>query len=215
VTRILRDGQKLGHLDLEATEMTIRASMHQVGGVLLEKLLNADGGGHRGPRLDCGRGHQAEFVDYRDKQLLTVLSPVTVRRAYYHCTTCESGVIPKDRELDIIGTSFSPGVRRLTGRVGSKEPFDEGRQDLAELAGIFVKTKEVERMAEATGEQIETWAALERQAVLAGQIIPLIALPKLYIAMDGTGVPVVPRETEGRAGKDPSGKAKTREAKLG
>jgi hypothetical protein len=33
--------------------------------------------------------------------------------------------------------------------------------------------------------------------------------------MDGTGVPVVPRETEGRRGKDASGKAKTREAKLG
>ena len=37
----------------------------------------------------------------------------------------------------------------------------------------------------------------------------------MYIAMDGTGVPVVPCETEGRRGKDVTGKAKTREAKLG
>ena len=40
-------------------------------------------------------------------------------------------------------------------------------------------------------------------------------VPKLYIAIDGTGVPVVPRETEGRPGKDETGRAKTREAKLG
>jgi hypothetical protein len=36
---------------------------------------------------------------------------------------------------------------------------------------------------------------------------------KFYIAYDGTGVPVVPRETEGRKGKQ--GPSKTREAKLG
>ncbi len=36
---------------------------------------------------------------------------------------------------------------------------------------------------------------------------------KMYIALDGSGVPVVKRETEGRKGKN--GDAKTREAKLG
>jgi len=42
--RVLQDRQRLGHLDLEASEMAIRAAMHQMGGVLLEKLLNSDGG---------------------------------------------------------------------------------------------------------------------------------------------------------------------------
>jgi hypothetical protein len=40
---VLQDRQRLGHLDLEASEMSIRAVMHQMGGVLLEKLLNSDG----------------------------------------------------------------------------------------------------------------------------------------------------------------------------
>jgi hypothetical protein len=44
---------------------------------------------------------------------------------------------------------------------------------------------------------------------------PLQGPPKLYVAIDATGVPVVPHETEGRPGKDPTGKAQTREAKLG
>ncbi len=51
--------------------MAIRASMHELGGLLLEKLLNADGGGYRGARLDCGQGHCAEFVDYRRKEIVT------------------------------------------------------------------------------------------------------------------------------------------------
>jgi hypothetical protein len=37
----------------------------------------------------------------------------------------------------------------------------------------------------------------------------------MYICMDGTGVPVVKNETEGRQGKGEDGQAKTREAKLG
>ena len=36
----------------------------------------------------------------------------------------------------------------------------------------------------------------------------------LYIAVDGTGVPMVAAETEGRDGKGEDGKARTREVKL-
>jgi hypothetical protein len=213
---MLRGRQQLGHLDLEASEMAIRAAMHEIGGLLLAKLLNCDGGGYRGMHIDCGQGHQAVFVDYRDKEVLTVLSPVAVRRAYYHCAPCESGLVPKDRELDIVGTSLSPGVRRMIGRVGGKESFDQGRGDLEALAGVVVPTKHVERVSEELGARIESIWKQEREAIVSGKLAPLLpAVPKLYIAIDGTSVPVVPRETEGRRGKDASGKAKTREAKVG
>jgi hypothetical protein len=82
VGRVLQDRRRLGHLDLEASEMAIRVAMHQMGGVLLEKLLNSDGKGYRGAHVDCGYGHSAAFVGYRGKQILTVLSDVDVQRAY-------------------------------------------------------------------------------------------------------------------------------------
>jgi len=196
--------------------MAIRAAMHQMGGVLVEKLLNSDGGGYRGAHLDCSQGHPAEFVGYRGKQILTVLSSVDVQRAYYHCPRCQSGWVPKDQELDVVGSSFSPGVRRMMGRVGAKQPFAQGRADLEELAGVVVKTKQVERVSAQLGVQFEALCQHEREAILSDKVVPLLpAVPILYIAMDGTGVPVVPRETEGRRGKDATGKAKTREAKIG
>jgi hypothetical protein len=40
-------------------------------------------------------------------------------------------------------------------------------------------------------------------------------IPVLYVEMDGTGIPVVRKETEGRAGKQDGQPAHTREAKLG
>jgi hypothetical protein len=211
VERALKDRCRAGHVDLGAMEFAVRDSVHGIGRVLLEQLLHGEHG-HCGPRIDCGQGHQAEFVSYRPKQLTTVLGSVELCRAYYHCAACARGLIPTDAELDVVDTSFSPGTRRLMARGGAQEPFDAGRQDLAELAGVQVQTKEVERISEQCGQQIEHAAGKERGAVRVGKVVPLKAERVLYIALDGTGVPVVPRELDGRAGKE--GKPKTREAKL-
>ena len=206
------------NMDLEATEKALRQMGQRLGGSLLEKLLN----GNEEPgssRIDCGKGHHARLVEMRSKQLITVLGEIEIGRAYYYCEQCQDGVIPKDRELDIVGTSLSPGVRRMIGRVGGKEPFDEGRTDLEELAGVTVSTKAVERAAEAIGEDIEARAKPARELAVSGKIVTLESkrnsINRMYIAMDGTGVPVLPSETVGRKGKDETGNAKTREARLG
>jgi len=84
VTFCFRDREKLGHLDLKSLEIHIRSSMHSVGSVMLEKLLKADGGDYRGRRIAYKKGHVFEFKEYRDKEVLTVLGRVTVKRAYYY-----------------------------------------------------------------------------------------------------------------------------------
>jgi len=182
---------------------------------MLEKLINSDGGDYRGVSILCSCKGKAEFVEYRDKGVTTMLSPVNVKRAYYHCSGCGWGQLPKDNDLDIVRTSFSPGVRRMMGRVGSKESFDEGRKDLEVLAGISVVTKEVERVSECIGGQIEVYGLKERELVFSGKVVPIKSTPKMYVAIDGTGVPVVKSETAGRKGKGLDGEARTREVKLG
>src|SRR2546429_2446845 len=104
----------------------------------------------------------------------------------------------------------------MMARVGAKESFEQGRGDLEALAGVVVRTKQVERISVQLGQQVEAFCQREREAIVSGKVTPLVPpVPILYIAIDGTGVPVVPRETEGRRGKDARGKAKTREAKIG
>ena len=86
---------------------------------------------------------------------------------------------------------------------------------MEELAGVVVTTKQVERVAEALGEQAEAAGREERKQILSGKVVPLKSVPKLYIAIDATGVPVVRRERQGQAGKGEKGEAKGREAKVG
>jgi hypothetical protein len=189
--------------------------MHGVGAVLLAKLLNKVGDS-AGVSVNCAAGHRATFVDYRSKEITTVVGAVEFRRAYYYCAQCGEGILPQDAALDLAHTSFSPGVRRLMGRVGGKESFNEGRKDLAELAGIKVQTKAVERVAEGIGAELEVLGRKERQrAMAAPKVVPLKSIAKLYVSFDGTGVPVIKRETEGRRGKSVTGEAHTREVKLG
>lgn len=191
--------------------------MLRLGGSLLEDLLSLDTG-HRGPRVECGAGHQAEFVSYRPKGLDTVLGPVTLRRAWYHCTACGHGLAPGDAELGVAGASLSPGLRRMVARVGARSPFAQAGRDLAELAGLELTAKRVERSAEADGELVGVATEAEADAVLAGRVVPFPGaepVEKLYLALDGTGVPMVPKETAGRRGKSPDGRARTREVKLG
>jgi len=205
-------------IDLEAVETALREMGQRLSCSLLEKVIDADGGLYLGNRIDCGRGHQARYVEQREKELVTVVGAVPVRRAYYHCGRCRAGVIPKDVALDIVVTSFSPGVKRMMGLVGGREPFEDGRISLKELAGIEISTKAVERTAEAIGEEIEAMTRREIELVAADKVLPFSRkqeIATMYIEMDGTGVPVVRRETQGRRGRGEDGKAKTREAKLG
>ncbi len=188
VDTVVQAQQRRGHLDLAATELEVRGAMQHVGQVLLEEVLNLDLG-QRGTRIACGGGHQAAFVSYRDKQLQTVVGTVRVRRAYYHCGACQTGVIPKDHDLDVVDTAFSPGARRLMARVGAQEAFAAGRQDLAELAGLVVHTKEVERVSERCGAQMEAAATPERAVLSAGTVVPLTRWTPLSMPCDSSRSP--------------------------
>jgi hypothetical protein len=198
----------------------MRTAMTHVGASLLGQLLATDTG-HRGPRIDCGAGHSAEFVDYRDKRLDTVLGRITLRRAYYHCRVCKRGIVPRDDDLGVTGASLSPGLRRMAARAAAVQPFATAAELLAELAGIRLTDKRIERSAETDGAAVAHRLAAEAPAIARGKVAVFPAPAdrdntpdKLYIAIDGTGVPMVPAAVTGRAAKSGDGRARTREVKL-
>ena len=203
--------------DMRTVELAVRAAVTQLGCSLLEQLLSIQDG-HSGQWVDCGQGHRAEFVGYRDKNIDTVLGRIRLRRAYYHCSACHGGVVPRDRELGVAGASLSTGLRRMVARVAAVAPFASAADLLADLAGIRLSTKRVERCAEADGQAAAAALARQSRAILDRSIAVLApAMPSpdmLYIAIDGTGVPCVPAAAADRAGKGEDARARTREVKL-
>jgi hypothetical protein len=190
----------------------------ELGRGLLEPLLAADAG-YAGPQADCGAGHQAAFAGYRAKTTDTVLGPVTARRAWYHCAACGHGLAPRDEQLGVAGQTMSPGLRKMTARAAAAVPFAAAARLVGELAGITITGNRAGRRAEADGNAAAAIITAEAAAITARKLAPLPAgggpLPgKLYIAIDGTGVPMVAAEIDGRPGKAQDGKARTREVKM-
>ena len=215
--RVFAQRRKDGRTDLEAVESALRTALHQAGAAALSELLQFEAPAADQRQLPCRCGHHAQYQEIRGKPILTIVGPVYLSRPYYLCSRCHDGQFPVDVELDIENTEFSPGVRRMHALVGQEAPFDHGRAQMQLLAGLEVTTKSVERIAEAIGgdiaqrEQGEIQKALQLDLpVIAGEPIPI-----LYVQMDGTGVPVVKKETLGRLGKTDGQPAHTREVKLG
>ena len=196
-------------LDFEAVETAVRRQALRLAARVVERRLNADTSDHTGPTLACACGQPARYAGRRSKRFTSVLGDLTLERAYYHCAACATGFCPRDRALGLPGTSLSPAVARLVGVVGALVSFAEGSELLRALADVAVNPKQVERAAEALGREI---AADERQQVVAAEAAEIA--PTLYLGMDGTGVPMRPRELEGRPGKQADGSSKTREGKL-
>ena len=195
-------------IDFARFEVRVRDQALRLAARLVEQRLNQDRDDHVGATLPCVRcGRDAGYEGRREKSVVTVLGTLRLTRAYYRCTTCRKGFCPRDRALDLVGTSLSPGVVRMTGLAAARVSFAETSALLHDLAGIRIEAKQAERAAEALGKAVQA----DEEAHVG--VEPGRA-PTLYLGMDGTGVPVRKSETQGRAGKQADGSAKTREVKL-
>jgi hypothetical protein len=197
--------------------MAFRAALHQAGATALSQLLRFPEPAADQRTISCPCGNQARYSELRSRRILTALGEVELTRPWYLCPFCHHGQFPVDRRLDIENRDCSPGVRRMDAIVGQQGPFDRGREQMKVLAGLDVTAKSVERTAEAIGADI---AAREQHEIhKAVQLdLPIVVgepIPILYVQMDGTGIPVVKKETVGRKGKREDQPAHTREVKLG
>ena len=191
-----------------------RDVMHRSGALILEKLLESDNGFSMSRDCDCGG--RFLVMKREAKSVRSLMGDVKISRAIERCNRCGSRRVPEDMVLDVVKTGFSPGLRRLMGKVGAEVCFDKGRDFLLELAGVRVTDKDVERVSESVGADIACREDERSKLALQGDCEDFAeSVDTLYITADGTGVPVLRRETEGRRGKGQDGIARSREAKLG
>lgn len=217
VVHFLKYAREAKGIDLEAWESGLRPLVLAAGAKALETLLDGVGCGESVGMVPCSCGTAMESHGQRSKQVLTTLGLLTYTRSRFQCPSCGAIRYPGDELLDIAHTSRSPGVRRMMTRVGSQTTFKEAAQDLNIYAALTVSPKDIERVAEQHGADVEKWNHQEQARVLReDRPHPLHkTIPVFYISYDGTGVPMTKSELVGRKGKQADGSAKTREAKLG
>jgi len=129
-------------------------------------------------------------------------------RDYYYHAGKKAGHYPADDALGL-EVSYTPALAKLICLEGADEPtYLKAERHLEQTGGIPVSARQVQRVVQRVGGGAQTWQ--ERQT----QPGPCDA-PILYASGDGTGVPMVPEELQGRHGKQADGSAKTRQVYLG
>ena len=189
---------------MEWLEFGLREAMQRDARSLLERLLND-------PALAVANDHAMEgerCYRNRPKVIDTLFGPVEVGRNYYYDTTESEGRFPLDEALGLI-EGYSPALARLMCRSGGQTPFEAASGDLLAYGGISVEGRAIQRMVNLVAPAVRK--TLEAQTLEPGA--PEVNV--LYVSGDGTGIPMMKKELEGVAGKQPDGSAKTREVKLG
>lgn len=197
--------------DMEAWETAVLETALAAGTKVLGRVLSNIGTGRRATPLVCACGNRMQSIGLRTKTITTTLGKVPYSRSLFVCPNCGKTRVPGDEMLDVVGTGFSPGTRRLMARAGSRTSFIDAEADLLTYAHIAVNRRDIERLAEAIGRQVESWMPrLYCQPCLDTSPIPI-----MYVSFDGTGCPMRRNELKERKGKQADGSAKGREVKLG
>lgn len=186
-----------------AVETGLRAALLQDGRVALGRLLQ-----------DWADLVDAAYVSppgqYRiERRTLTVdtiFGPVELSRDYYY--DGQSGFCPTDAALGLEG-HCTPTLAKWICRAGADGSYVKAGADLTELTGVRIAARQVERVVQRIGPTVSPW----RQQLPPEQ--PPAVPGTFYVSYDMTGVPMRPEEVRGRKGKQPDGRAKSREVKLG
>ena len=88
--------------------------------------------------MGCGRpsaplfdedGKPMHSIGVRPKTITTLLGKITFRRSVFRNDSGTLTNIPLDEAFGVEGTAFSPGVRRMMARAGSRTSFTDASED--------------------------------------------------------------------------------------
>jgi hypothetical protein len=188
---------------MEAVELGLREALFKDGRTLLERLYNQDGlqvpDNASRPREKCH--------PQRVKDIHSLFGTLELRRNYFYDPQTDTGRFPLDQALGLLH-SFSPALVRLSARAAAKEGYESASQDLAVQAGVAIEGRQIQRLVNLVAPSIA-------QQLEAGPSTQGDPIPVFYVEVDGSGVPMVAQELQGRPGKQADGSSKTREVKLG
>jgi len=194
------NGVSVQQLEVLVRTLVFKSANALVGFLLQEAADRTDANYQAKP----GQHHKSRA----NVQVAGMFGSFELERDYYYHAGKAQGHYPADAALGL-ENGHTPALARLICLEGADQTsYQKAEQHLAETGGIQVSARQIQRMVQRVGAAAQQWQ--ERAAQPGG-----VAVPIMYVSADGTGVPMRKKELAGRAGKQPDGSAKTRQAYLG
>jgi hypothetical protein len=155
-------------------------------------------------------GHEQHVVDYRTKQILTMMGKVEFKRAYYQCQRGKeqkgeeeeqkqrcSGRAPADQVWGIDQRRTTPGVQEAIGYLCARLTFEEAAETFSRFFPLKMTARQAQNLMEPVGkalaeEEEKVLKALFEQATHKHtslqeqqELLAFKGIERLYIEMDG------------------------------
>ena len=155
-------------------------------------------------------GHEQHVVDYRSKQILTMMGKVEFKRAYYQCQQAKeskgekeeekqpcSGRAPADQVWGIDQRRTTPGVQEAISYLCARLTFEEAAETFSRFLPLQMAARQAQNLMEPVGkvlaeqEEKELKALFEQAAHKHSSVQEQQeqgrpkSIERLYIEMDG------------------------------
>lgn len=107
----------------------------------------------------CQRGRA--YRGHQERTIVTMAGEVHIKRRVHHCQRCHHCTMPVDEKLSLPIHRFTPRVEQWVARLCVKDTFERAVADLRELSGVWVSSKEAQRICQAIGEHVQALSQAE------------------------------------------------------
>ena len=209
LVRLVEEVEGIEDGNLRELEQKIYKGVLELGRNLFQCRINQSG--EKAPGNQVGAcGHEQHIVDYRTKQILTMMGKIEFKRAYYQCQMKKEqeseeekqkqgcpGRAPADQVWGIDQRRTTPGVQEAIGYLCARLTFEEAAETFSRFLPLKMTAKQAQNLMEPVGkalaEQEETvLKALFEQATHKHtsvqeqqELLAFKCIERLYIEMDG------------------------------
>ena len=176
--------------DLGALEQAVKEKLQLFGQSLLQRLVDYGPNGYKGSSIACQCGGSMRFVQHRSRDVHTVFGWIKVKRAYYHCCECGTGLAPYDKASGLGSEQLSPGLAKACCLLAVDDSFQQVSRKIDQLFGQRLSDDTVKQVVHQVGSTALRQQSQQFESFLTDKRIPQAqAKPeKLYVAIDGTTV---------------------------
>jgi hypothetical protein len=131
-------------------------------------------------------------MNYRPKQIISLVGNICLSRPYYHCKHCHAGMWPWDEKLCLSPERLTPGAQEVTTLGGISHSFGKtADRILKKMTGLNLSESTVERTTEAAGARLGT--RLDQGEVFGPKVDwewhqDLEGKTCAYVSLDATGI---------------------------
>lgn len=139
--------------------------------------------------------HCGQEMRYKGNSPVTMVSrvgPLEIRRGYYYCERCQSGLFPPGPVAGVEEQHWSEGVVKEVVWLSVLMPYEQVAETLERVGQIPISATTAWRLAQERGERFRQWEEAERRA--ANTLAPGKGVPerrerrrgkRMGVAMDG------------------------------